>query len=77
MKRGPSKERKKPSRIDNLYESIKTLLSEDTAQKFYYKRVLWQYLKDNHGLDVPILVFEDIYKRLLNFKAISMERREP
>jgi len=27
------------------------LFSEEFKQKFYDKRVLWQYLKDNHGLN--------------------------
>lgn len=47
----PPKKREKPSKIDKFYEIIKQLLSEDSIQKFYYKRMLWQYLKDNHGLD--------------------------
>src|SRR5699024_1442304 len=37
--------------IDKYYEVIQLLLSEETPQQFYYIRVLWQYLKDNHGLD--------------------------
>src|SRR5699024_10017774 len=43
--------RNKASKIDEFYDVIKKLLSPDSVQKFYYKRVLWQYLKDNHGLD--------------------------
>lgn len=43
--------RNKPSKIDKFYDVIKELLSPDSVQKFYYKRVLWQYLKDNYGLD--------------------------
>lgn len=43
--------RNKLSKIDKFYDEIKSLLSDDSIQKFYYKRVLWQYLKDNHGLD--------------------------
>src|SRR5699024_10977695 len=46
-----SRKRIKKSRIDELYDVIKKLLSEDSIQKFYYKRVLWLYLKDNHDLD--------------------------
>src|SRR5690625_3190054 len=43
--------RNKTSKVDKFYDEIKSLLSEDSIQKFYYKRMLWQYLKDNHGLD--------------------------
>jgi len=44
------KSRKRSSKIDEYYEVISLLLSEESKQIFYYKRVLWQYLKDNHGL---------------------------
>src|SRR5690625_3436098 len=43
--------RNKQSKVDKFYDEIKSLLAEDSIQKFYCKRVLWQYLKDNHGLD--------------------------
>lgn len=43
--------RKRKSRIDDFRPIIESLLSKDSIQVFYYKRVLWQYLKDNHGLD--------------------------
>lgn len=43
--------RKRASKIDDYYEIIALLLSEESKQIFYYKRVLWQYLKDNHGLN--------------------------
>lgn len=47
----PKSSRDRSSKIDDYYEVITLLLSEESNQKFYYKRVLWQYLKDNHGLD--------------------------
>lgn len=47
----PKKTRNRTSKIDDYYGVISLLLSEDSKQVFYYKRVLWQYLKDNHGLD--------------------------
>ncbi|WP_026585287.1 IS21 family transposase [Bacillus sp. J33] len=47
----PKNTRNRSSKIDEHYETIKMLLSDESIQKFYYKRVLWQYLKDNHGLD--------------------------
>ena len=46
----PKKKRNKPSKIDKFYPVIASLLSEDSKQVFYYRRNLWQYLKDNHGL---------------------------
>lgn len=46
----PKKKRNKKSKIDEFYPIIASLLSEDSKQTFYYRRNLWQYLKDNHGL---------------------------
>jgi len=42
--------REKTSCIDAYYNQIKELLSDNNQQIFYYKRILWQYLVDNHGL---------------------------
>jgi len=47
----PKGTRERASKIDDFYEIIALLLSEESKQVFYYKRVLWQYLKDNHGLN--------------------------
>lgn len=43
--------RNKPSKIDDYYDDIAFLLSDKTNQIFFYKRVLWQYLVDNKGLN--------------------------
>ncbi|MBU5425171.1 IS21 family transposase [Tissierella pigra] len=43
--------RNRKSKIDSFEPIIKKLLSKDSIQIFYYKRILWQYLKDNYGLD--------------------------
>lgn len=43
--------RNRKSKIEAFEPIIKELLSKDSIQVFYYKRILWQYLKDNHGLD--------------------------
>jgi|SRR5690625_521023 len=51
------KTRNKPSKIDKYYETIQSLLSDESPQKFYYKRVLWQYLKDNYDLDSSLSNF--------------------
>lgn len=42
--------RERKSSIDEYYDVIKDLLNDRSSQVFFYKRVLWQYLKDNHGL---------------------------
>ncbi|MBW8352166.1 IS21 family transposase [Bacillus sp. IITD106] len=46
----PKNSRGRKSKLDQYYQTISLLLSDDSKQIFYYKRVLWQYLKDNHGL---------------------------
>lgn len=43
--------RNRKSKIEAFEPIIKELLGKDSIQVFYYKRILWQYLKDNHGLD--------------------------
>lgn len=43
--------RNRKSPIDDFKPIIQSLLSQESIQVFYYKRVLWQYLKDNHGLE--------------------------
>lgn len=43
--------RKRSSKLDEYYDLVKELLSNENDQVFFYKRVLWQYLKDNHGLN--------------------------
>jgi len=58
--------RKKGSRIDKYYDIIQSLLSKESPQVFYYKRVLWQYLKDNHSLDCS----------LSNFRAYISKKEE-
>lgn len=53
-----SKTRKRKSKLDKYHDLISELLSSQT-QKFYYVRVLYQYLKDNHGLKVPEITFRN------------------
>lgn len=68
--------RNKPSKIDPFYDQIKFLLSDQTTQIFYYKRVLWQFLKDNHGLDCS----ESSFRRyILNHKDFHdyFKKRKP
>lgn len=65
----PKKTRSKASKIDKLYPVIAALLSEDSKQKFYYRRVLWQYLKDNHGLDCAASTFRHYISSTPEFRA--------
>ena len=64
----PSNTRKRASKIDEYYNVIKLLLSDESPQKFYYKRVLWQYLKDNHGLDCADSTFRAYISRKPEFQ---------
>lgn len=44
--------RNKPSQFDKYYDTIIDLL-KNPDKTFTYQRVLWQYLKDNHGMEGP------------------------
>lgn len=44
------KKRNRKSMLDDFYDIINDLLLNQNTQVFFYKRILWQYLKDNHGL---------------------------
>ncbi len=57
--------RNRASKLDKFYETIKLLLSEESLQKFYYKRVLWQYLTDNHGL----ICGQSTFRKYISSKA--------
>lgn len=65
----PKRKRNKASKIDKYYQIISALLSEDSKQKFYYRRVLWQYLKDNHKLDCSASTFRAYIGRTPEFNA--------
>src|SRR5699024_1722042 len=41
---------------------------EESPQKFYYKRVLWRYLKDNHGLECSASGFRAYISRKPKFQ---------
>lgn len=70
-----SKTRKRKSKIDEYYGIIKLLLSDETPQKFYYKRVLWQYLKDNHDLDCSDVTFRAYISRKPEFQEYFDKRK--
>lgn len=69
----PSRTKQKTSKIDEYYEVIAALLSEESKQVFYYKRVLWQYLTDNHGLDCSQSAFRAYIQRKPEFAAYFKE----
>lgn len=69
----PSKNKKKASKIDEFYEVISLLLSVESKQVFYYKRILWQYLKDNHGLECRQSTFRAYLQRTPEFNAYFKE----
>lgn len=62
--------RNRKSPIDDFKPIIQSLLSDESIQVFYYKRVLWQYLKDNHGFTVHNLLLEDTYLAMLSLMII-------
>ena len=45
------------------------MLSENTPQKFYYKQVLLQYLKDKHVLDVAYSIFRGYIQTIPQFQS--------
>lgn len=61
--------RKRISKIDDYYDTISLLLSEASKQKFYYKRVLWQYLVDNHNLECSQSTFRGYISRKPEFQS--------
>ncbi|MDQ0178587.1 transposase [Bacillus chungangensis] len=65
----PKQTKDKTSIVDEYYEVIAALLSEDSKQVFYYRRVLWQYLKDNHGLECGASTFRRYISKVPEFAA--------
>ena len=73
----PKTSRNRKSKIDEYYETIALLLSEESQQIFYYKRILWQYLKDNHGLDCSQSAFRAYILRKPEFQRyFDSEKRK-
>lgn len=69
----PKGTKKKRSKIDVHYEVISDLLSDGSKQTFYYMRVLWQYLTDNHGLQCSQSAFRAYINRKPEFKKYFEE----
>ncbi|WP_102271267.1 IS21 family transposase [Cytobacillus massiliigabonensis] len=69
----PKKTKNKTSKFDKFYGVISLLLSKESKQVFYYKRVLWQYLKDNHGLDCAASSFRRYIQSKPEFQSYFSE----
>lgn len=61
-----SKQRQKPSKLDNYYNIIENLLASQT-QVFYYRSVLYRFLCDNYDLQVPQQTFYHYLKKVPAF----------
>ncbi|MBS4534346.1 IS21 family transposase [Clostridium sp. D2Q-14] len=71
----PTKRNRK-SKIDDFYEIIKELLSKESIQIFYYKRVLWQFLKDNYNLNCAESSFRRYISKHEEFNNYFKKRRK-
>jgi transposase len=67
--------RNRKSPIDDYYSLIQELLNSET-RIFYYKRVLWQYLVDNHGLKVKQSTFRGYISRHPEFNKYFKNKRK-
>ena len=63
-----NKHRNKPSKLDAYYDTIHSLLSSQT-QVFYYRSVLYRFLCDNYGMNVPEQTFYHYLRRVPEFDA--------
>ena len=67
--------RKKKFGLDQYHDLITELLSSKT-QVFYYKRVLYQYLVDNHDLKVPEVTFNYYIRKHKDFNDCFLKDRK-
>lgn len=67
--------RKRSSTIDDYYDTIKKLLNNQNKY-FAYKRVLWQYLKDNYGLKCASSSFRRYITQHPEFDAYFKNNRK-
>lgn len=61
-----SPHRDKPSKLDSYYDTIRELLSSE-EQVFHFRSVLYRFLTDNHGMDVPEQTFYHYLKSVPEF----------
>lgn len=65
----PKVTRTRSSKIDEYYPTISLLLSKESKQRFFYKRILWQYLTDNHNLDCAQSSFRSYISKRSEFQS--------
>ena len=58
--------RDKPSKLEQYHDAISDLLSSDT-QVFHFKSVLYRYMVDNYGMNVPEQTFYHYLKSVPEF----------
>lgn len=69
-----SKHRTSSNCLTHYKDIIRELLSDENEQVFYYRRVLWQYLCDNHGYHGAYSNFCDYLSREPEFAAYFRKR---
>lgn len=70
-----SKHRSSTNCLTPYTEIIRELLSDENEQLFYYRRVLWQYLRDNHDYRGSYSNFCYYLNLIPKFKAYFDKRR--
>jgi len=68
--------RNRPSCCDAYYEIIKSLLSDEN-RIFVYKSILYRYLKENHGLNIPRSTFDRYILIHEEFNSYFVKVRNP
>lgn len=69
------KTRKSTDCITPFYDIIAELLSDDNQQVFYYRKVLWQYLVDNHGYTGVYCNFATYLRKYPQFDSYFRKKR--
>lgn len=70
-----SKTRVRNNCITPYYDTIKELLDDSNPQIFYYKSILWRYLKDNHNYTGSYVNFCLYLKQYQEFESYFNKRR--
>lgn len=72
--------RNRTSKIDEYYPTIKELLSSESVNQkkkmFYYKRNLWQYMKDNYNLDCAQSSFRRYISSIPEFNSYFKSKKK-
>ncbi len=70
-----SKTRQRTNALSSYHETIKELLSSGNPQVFYYKRILYQYLKDNHEYKGSYRTFCECLLKISEFNDYFKRKR--